>query len=461
MALLRLVEKDGRRVEVPETRRDGTPHPDYKLPAVGWRIRVFIGRDHKTGKRKYVTRTFDRKKDAEKEATRLKRQKDTGTVTAPTRRPLADYLDHWLDNVKAGRIRDRTLADYRGLIRRYVQEPPDGAPLIGSIRMDRLAPAAFEQLYAFLWKEQGLSPRTLQYLHSVVRQALSHAVKTGSLARNPTDAVKPYRQAEGGGTPEKKMRAMTKEEASRFLEAAKDDRLSALWTVLLMGGIRPGEAFGLRWQDVDLDAGKLHIRHSLTRKGVPKVCECGHLRDLHDSDGYGACTEEEYDGCESYQSGTGEGWRLVEPKTDRARRLVVLPEVATAALRAHRARQAEERLQLGAEWADLGFVFTSTLGTPLDRPNLYGRYNGLLEEAGLGAWEGEGEHRTFKPGFRLYDLRHTCATLLLLAGENPKVVSERPGHASVTLTLDTYSHVLPAMQEESARKLEAMFGAGG
>lgn len=106
-------------------------------------------------------------------------------------------------------------------------------------------------------------------------------------------------------------------------------------------------------------------------------------------------------------------------------------------------------------------MITSTLGTPLDLPNLYGTYKGLLERAGLGTWEGEAEGRRFAPGFRLYDLRHTCATLLLLAGENPKVVSERLGHAPVTLTRYTYSHVLPAMQEESARKLEAMSGTGG
>lgn len=111
---------------------------------------------------------------------------------------------------------------------------------------------------------------------------------------------------------------------------------------------------------------------------------------------------------------------------------------------------------LGAEWAGHGFVFTSTFGTPLDLANVYRRVKDVLKEAELGTWE----DGSFTSTFRLYDLRHTCATLLLLAGENPKVVSERLGHASVTLTLDTYSHVLPSMQEASADKLEAMFGSG-
>lgn len=386
-----------------------------------WRVRVFLGSNSTTGKRTYVTRTFDRKKDADAEATRLERQKDLGGLTVVSKEDLATYLVRWLDTVKEGRVRARTLHDYRGMVRRYIEEPPAGAPRIGAIRLDRLAPAAFETLYSFLWRKVGLSPRSLQLLHSILRQALGHAVRTGALVRNPTDAVKPPRQQASGGTPKRKMRAMSKAEADRFLAAAATDRLAALWIVLLMGGLRPSEALGLLWDDVDLNGARLHIRRSLTRRGV-------------------------------------EGWKLVEPKTARARRVVVLPDIATVALRAHRRRQAEERLLLGSEYEDNGLVFTTTLGRPLDLANLYRVFKRILRAAELGTWDGEGKERRFVGGFRMYDLRHTCATLLLLAGENPKVVSERLGHASVTLTLDTYSHVLPAMQEESARKLDAMFG---
>ena len=137
---------------------------------------------------------------------------------------------------------------------------------------------------------------------------------------------------------------------------------------------------------------------------------------------------------------------MVEPKTDSGQRVVVLPPVATASLRAHRTRQAAERRLLGTEYKDDGFVFTTTFGTPLDLGNVTKQFQRLLHTAGL-------------ERHRLYDLRHTCATLLLLAGENPKVVSERLGHKSVVLTLDVYSHVLPSMQEASADKLEAMFGS--
>ena len=446
MAILKLVEKEGRTVEAPEKDRDGQPNPDYKLPPVGWRLRLYIGQDPDTGKRTVLTRSFERKKDAEEEETRLKRSKHKGTLRRRSKDPLGKYLQTWLDNVKEGRIRARTLHDYRGIIRRYIQESPDGTPPVGKIRLDQLQGGDFEALYAHLWREEGLAPRTLQYLHTILRQALKHAVATGDLPRNPTDNVKPPKQAREGETPKKAMRAMSQAEAGRFMKEARKDDLAALWATLLLGGIRPSEAFGLQWSDVDLDRGRLHIRHSLTRRGVPKLCECGHDREAHDAEGLGPCGDPECEGCEGYRA--AKGWRLVEPKTDRARRTVVLPEVATALLRAHRTRQAETRLKLGSEWAGHDFVFTATFGTPLDLANLYRRFKALLKAAEL------------TEDFRLYDLRHTCATLLLLSGENPKVVSERLGHASITLTLDTYSHVLPSMQEGSADKLEAMFGSG-
>lgn len=389
-----------------------------------WRIRVYMGRDPETDKRKYVTKTFDLKRDADKEATRLERQKDLGILTVPSKESFGKYLQTWLDEVKEGTIRARTMHDYRGYIRRYIKKPPDGTPSVGSIRIDRLTPAAFQALYAHMRTELDLSPRTIRYLHTILRQALGHAVATGAIARNPTDYVElPKAQ----GKKNKTHRAMSREEATAFLEAAREDRYYPLWAVLLTGGLRPGEAFGLKWGDVDLEEGRIHIRRALTRRGFE------------------------------------DSWRLVEPKTARARRVVVLPPVTVEALREWKVKQAEERLLLGAEYDDHGgdpFVFATEFGKPLDQSNLRANhFLPVMAAAGLGEWEGEGKDRTFTPAYRVYDLRHTCATLLLLAGENPKIVSERLGHASVSLTLDTYSHVLPSMQESSAEKLEAMFGA--
>ena len=194
-----------------------------------------------------------------------------------------------------------------------------------------------------------------------------------------------------------------------------------MWCVLLTAGLRPGEAFGLQWEDVDLEIGKLHVQRSLTRRGIKA------------------------------------SWRLTEPKTKRARRVVPLPAMAIEALRAWRAEQGKERLLLGAEYEQNEFVFATEFGKPLHGENISRRnFQRIMAAAELGTWEG----KRFRPAFRMYDLRHTCATLLLLKGENAKVVSERLGHASIILTLDTYSHVLPDMQEAAAEKMEAMFGAG-
>lgn len=398
-----------------------------------WTMRVFIGRDPDTGKRKFVTRTYDRKKDAEAEARRLERMRDVGTLTQPSKEPLGKYLKRWLDEEKQGKVRARTLHEYRGMVRRYIEEPPEGAPPIGAIPLHRLTPAAFSGLYTFLWKDHGLAPRTLQYLHTVLRQAMGYAVKTGALGRNPTDHVSPATQRRGqegsDGASRKTVRAMSEEQASAFLEASRVDRYHALWCVLLTGGLRPGEALGLAWEHVDLEEGRVHVQRALTRRGV-------------------------------------DGWKLVEPKTSKARRVVVLPAVTVAALRSWKATQARERLQLGEEYEDNGLVFTTEFGAPLDGSNLYARnFRRIMAAAKLGKWETvrvgdrvKANEKRFRPAFRMYDLRHSCATLLLKRGVNPKIVQERLGHASITLTLDTYSHVLPDMQEGAADELQAVFG---
>ena len=160
------------------------------------------------------------------------------------------------------------------------------------------------------------------------------------------------------------------------------------------------------------------------------------------------------------------GWRLGKPKTRKSRRTVPLPPVAMREQKAWRTQQKRDRLAAGKEWQDHGFVFTTEIGTPL----LGARksFVRVMARAALGEWRSEPKKprsgptpkRKFKPAFRIYGLRHTCATLLLLGGVPLKVVSERLGHSTITLTADTYSHVLPTMQEAAAGALEVMFGTG-
>ena len=176
---------------------------------------------------------------------------------------------------------------------------------------------------------------------------------------------------------------------------------------MITTGMRPSEALGLKWPDIDLDSGRITVNRVLSR--------------------------------------TGKHWKLEEPKTARSRRTVPLSVSVIKDMKEHKKKQATEKLKKAEnEYNDQGFVFADDIGEPLSDRNIIARhFKPLLKDAKL-------------PDIRLYDLRHTCATLLLSAGENPKVVSERLGHANITLTLDTYSHVLPDMQQGAADKLEAM-----
>lgn len=356
-----------------------------------WLVRVYRGRAD-NGTRRYLNRTVHgTKKQAQRLLTKLLREHDTGELVEPTRETVGKYLDRWLRDAAKPRVQPRTLHDYRGLVRRYIR------PALGDLRLHQLTPMQIQALYAEM-QERGLSPRTVRYAHAVLRSALGQAVKWRLLPNNPATAVElPKRER-------REMKALDPKQAGRFLEAAKEDRFAALWSLLVTTGLRPGEAFALRWKDLDGD--RVRVSRALVKRA----------------------------GLET---------TFAAPKTDRSRRSVTLPASTVAALRTHRAKQAEEKLA-ATEYTDLDLIFATQTGGPLSLPNLTRRhFKPLLEAAGL-------------PPMRLYDLRHTAATLLLAAGEHPKIVSERLGHATITLTLDTYSHVLPDMQAASAEKLEGL-----
>jgi integrase len=197
------------------------------------------------------------------------------------------------------------------------------------------------------------------------------------------------------------MQVLTPEQVKSLLEAATMDRFHALYVLAVATGLRQGELLGLRWEDVDFGGAMLRVRFA-----------------LHELDGH---------------------LSLDEPKTAKSKRPVDLPEVAVTALREHRERML-------SEGHPHGLVFCDTDGGPVRRPNLIRRsFLPLLKTAGL-------------PRIRFHDLRHTAATLLLLQGVHPKVVQERLGHSQISVTLDTYSHVLPSMGKEAAARLDAFFG---
>ena len=360
-----------------------------------WVVRVFMGRDA-NGKRRYHNKTVHgTKKDAQKYLNGALREKDLGTFVEPARFTVGEYLDRWLADAAQPRLRARTYVEYENLLKRYVR------PVLSERRLSDVTSLDIQALYAGMLGRK-LSARTVRYTHAVLSSALKQAVKWGLLGRNPADNVDLPRQQR------QEMQALSPEQAERFRKAAAESRFGILFDFALATGMRPGEYLGLQWSDVDLKTGIVRVQRALSRT----------------------------------KKGT---WHLAEPKTARARRSIPLPPSVLRALVTHKARQAEIQLSAGTTWQNHGLVFCTDHGEPLDERNLVVRhFKPILKAAKL------------SKAIRLYDLRHTCATLLLAAGENPKVVSERLGHASITLTLDTYSHVLPTMQQGAADRLEAM-----
>jgi integrase len=363
-----------------------------------WVVRVSLGRDG-TGKRRYLSRTVHgTKRDAEQCLHAALRERDLGTLVAAHGLTLDTYLDRWLAAKGQGGVRARTYEDYAAVLRRYMR------PVLGARRLAQLQPLELQELYTGM-SARGLSPRTVRYLHAIVSAALKQAVRWRLLAQNVAAFVDLPRMRR------REAQVIAPEDVGRFLAAAADDPFGIVLTFALATGMRPGEYLGLQWKDLDLQRGVAVVQRAVV-----------------------------------WRSGR---WYFAEPKTARSRRTVPLPASLTRTLIEHRRRQSAERLAAGPQYTAHDLVFATGAGTPLDLRNLSQRhFKAVVRRAGL------------SETLRLYDLRHTSATLLLAAGEHPKVVSERLGHATVTLTLDTYSHVLPTMQQGAADRLETLlFGS--
>jgi integrase len=289
-------------------------------------------------------------------------------------------------------VRPSTWASYETHVRRYL------SPRLGPVSLQRVSAPAITTLYADLLAE-GLSAGSVRRVAATLHRALEDAVRWGRVHRNAADQATPPRKR----TPE--MSVWTTEELGRFLTAVEDDRLYALWLLFATTGLRRGEALALRWPDVDLEARRIAVRQSV----VPV------------------------------------NGRLIyaEPKTPRGRRSVALDVTTARALREHRKRQAEERLAVGPAYQAGDLLFCREDGAPLAPGRVSHRFAETSRRVGL-------------PPIRLHDLRHTHATMALAAGVHPKTVSERLGHSSVSLTLDLYSHAIPALQEEAADRIAGL-----
>jgi integrase len=331
------------------------------------------------------------RREVDEKLTKAKAERNGGLVFDAGALTLAEYMDRWLRESARNRVRPKTYKDYAGLTRVHI------VPALGHVKLKNLTSLHVQSFYGSKL-ESGLSKRTVEYIHTVLHAALKQAVRWELVPRNVTDSVDPPR-------PEKEERpTFNLEQARLFLEAARGNRFEALYVLVIQTGMRRGELLGLRWHDVNLEKGLLHVRQALAPDG--------------------------------------KSFSL--PKTSYGRRTIRLTPEAVEALRKRRIAQNEDRLRQGGSWRDHGLVFCSTVGTPMSPDNFVKRsYKPLLERAEL-------------PQIPFHCLRHTFATLMMPNG-HPKVVQEMLGHSRVSTTLDIYSHASQDMQDEAVRRFGTLF----
>jgi integrase len=291
-------------------------------------------------------------------------------------------------------VRPRSYESFEIIVRLHIK------PELGRVRIEQLTLKQVEALLARK-RDSGLASQTLIHIRSVLKIALKDAIRLELVTRNvaalsiaPTLSRAPIHPLDDA-------------QARRFLDAAKGTRFEALYVLALNTGMRRGEILGVRWTDIDLDKGTLRVTQQLQRIG-------GKLA-------------------------------FVEPKSEKSRRTLDLPPGVVAALRAHRTRQLEERLQAGPKWRDHGLVFCTRIGTPFEPRNLERTFLDILTTAEV-------------PRIRFHDLRHTCATLLLMKAVQPITVSRQLGHSSIVITMNLYGHVLPSMRREAANVMQSILG---
>ena len=356
---------------------------------------VLEEKDPNTGGRRqqWITTGSRRKRDALDEETRLKAQRLLGINVVPSAGNLTEFLfDSWLPSIRST-VRPSTYQSYEQIARTHL------SPHIGSSALKAISPVMLNQLYASLLKNGrldgrgGLAPKSVRNVHIVIHKALRDAVRWDLLARNPADLADPPL------VPRRELKTWTPEQLAAFLEHVRGDRLAPAVRLTAMTGMRRGEVLGLRWSDIDLAEGRLSIQQARLSIAYEVV--------------------------------------VSEPKTAKGRRSVALDSETVAQLRNHRKRQLEERLAAGELWHDGDAVFTDELGWPIHPDRFTKLFVTLVESSGMERLTPHG-------------LRHTHATIALQANRNPKVVSERLGHANVSITLDTYSHVTPGLEQDIA-----------
>lgn len=358
-----------------------------------WLLRVYLGRTAE-GQRKYTSKMIEgTTSQARQELTKMLRDGDTQTLARPSKMTLAEYVEEWFAS-KAS-ISESTLKGYKLHLRLYI------LPHLGFLKLHEITTSRVQTTYNAL-RDTGFSPRTIEYSHTVLHQALKKAIQVGYLVRNPTtDAERPPKvERESTILSPKQMHALFQSERGR--------PFYAVWLLMLDTGLRPGEVFALKWADLTGDT--LHVRRVIAKT----------------------------------LSG---GYQILErkAKTKKSLRPVTLSVSAIEALKEHRRSQAEQMLAFGPNYVRNDFIFASRLGSFLFPGNMRDRFKTALKRAGL------------PTTVRLYDTRHSHATALLNAGVSLTTIADRLGHSSTRVTEAVYAKVMPETRREVAATMEGIF----
>ena len=358
-----------------------------------WTIILDSGRDPSTGKRRQRWHTIrGTKKQAEAKLAELIHETDNGLYIKPAKVTLGEFFERWLKDYAASRVRATTLEGYQWRAKSVVTA-------LGNVRLVDLRPELLQRYYTEKLGA-GLAAGTLLKHHNLVREALATAVRWKLIPANVAELVDPPRITH------KEMKALTPEEIQRLLDVCQGTPWHTIFHTLIWTGLRRSELLGLRWKDVDSLLASLRVTQVLHQLG---------------------------DGTFVY----------TEPKTAKGRRAVSLTPASCLMLQALNERQEHDAALLGIPFTGDNLVFSHPDGTPRRPDTLTKALPRYARKAGL-------------TGVRLHDLRHTHASLLLKLNANPKTVSDRLGHASVQITMDVYSHLLPGVQEAAVAGLDAL-----
>ncbi len=350
-----------------------------------------LGRDSSGRRMRKSITVRGNKADARRKLRELLTDLDKGTPIDTSKKTVGEFLDQWLRDYAETNTSPRTVEGYKWNINRYLK------PKLGHIALAKLTPYHVQGLYADMLGK-GLSARTVVHTHRVLSEALAHAVKWELLVRNVCEAVDPPRPRK------KEMLALDTGDVQKLLEATSQSTYGSIFYLALYTGLRRGEIIGLRWCDVDLHRKSVSINQTVVRL-------------------------------------KGKGLVVGQPKTGSSRRSVSLSPNAAALLSGLKAKLKEQLESVSVKLDESGFVFSNSDGKPVSPDTVSHEFKKIIRELGL-------------PPVRFHDLRHTHATLMLKEGIHPKIVSERLGHSSISITMDTYSHVLPGMQEQAALVFE-------